>query len=93
MAGKNKITTILIQHYFSLSCIIAIGTGSRFAGTTGRMDASQASQEMVMLNINQRVTALAAGNLNPEKSNNDILLIGTPTNLLGWFPKTYLPRS
>ena len=48
------------------------------------MDASQASQEMVMLNINQRVTALAAGNLNPEKSNNDILLIGTPTNLLGF---------
>ena len=47
------------------------------------MDASQASQEMVMLNINQRVTALAAGNLNPQKSNNDILLVGTATNLLG----------
>ena len=47
------------------------------------MDTSQASQEMVMLNINQRVTALSAGNLNPPRSNNDILLIGTPTNLLG----------
>ena len=47
------------------------------------MDTSQASQEMVMLNINQRVTALSAGNLNPQRSNNDILLIGTPTNLLG----------
>ena len=47
------------------------------------MDSSQASQEMAMLNINQRVTALSAGNLNPQRSNNDILLIGTPTNLLG----------
>ena len=68
---------------------MTIGTGSRFAGSTGRMDASQASQEMVMLNINQRVTALTAGNLNPEKSNNDILLIGTPTNLLGFLEYTY----
>ena len=89
MAGK-KITVILIWSYFLLSYIIAIGTGSRFAGTTGRMDASQASQDMVRLNINHRVTAVAAGNLNPEKSNNDILIIGTPTNLLGWFPKIYL---
>ena len=47
------------------------------------MDASQTSQEMAMLNINQRVTALSAGNLNPQRSNNDILLVGTPTNLLG----------
>ena len=59
------------------------GGASRFSGGAGRMDASQASQEMVMLNINQRVTALSAGNLNPQRSNNDILLIGTPTNLLG----------
>ena len=88
MHGRKKIYPEKNHYDFDLSsfcsqCITTIGTGSRFAGSTGRMDASQASQEMVMLNINQRVTALTAGNLNPEKSNNDILLIGTPTNLLG----------
>ena len=56
------------------------------------MDASQASQEMAMLNINQRVTALSAGNLNPQRSNNDILLIGTPTNLLGKFDNLLMPN-
>ena len=59
------------------------GGASRFSAAAGRMDASQASQEIAMLNINQRVTALSAGNLNPQRSNNDILLVGTPTNLLG----------
>ncbi len=35
------------------------------------------------LNINQRVTALTTGQLNPE-SRRDCLLVGTPTNLLAY---------
>ena len=34
-----------------------------------------------MLNINQRILSLAAGRLNPTL-NRDILLVGSPTNLL-----------
>ena len=74
----HHIIVLLFLHFVYFK-----GGGSKFSAAAGRMDSSQASQEMTMLNINQRVTALAAGNLNPQKSNNDILLVGTPTNLLG----------
>ena len=46
------------------------------------MQAGLANQEIAMLNINQRVTAIQAGRLDPD-SNRDVLLVGTPTNLLG----------
>ena len=47
------------------------------------MQAGLANQELAMLNINQRVTALQTGRLDPD-SNRDVLLIGTPTNLLAY---------
>ncbi len=37
--------------------------------------------DLAMLNINQRVTAIATGKLDPE-TDRDCLLVGTPTNLL-----------
>lgn len=36
------------------------------SAAAGRMEATQKSQEIAMLNINQRVTALAAGRLDPR---------------------------
>jgi hypothetical protein len=36
------------------------------AAAAGRMEATQKSQEIAMLNINQRVTSLAAGKLDPR---------------------------
>ena len=48
------------------------------------MQAGLANQEIAMLNINQRVTAIQAGRLDPD-SNRDVLLVGTPTNLLGTY--------
>ena len=36
------------------------------AAAAGRMEATQKSQEIAMLNINQKVTALAAGKLDPR---------------------------
>ena len=47
------------------------------------MQAGLANQEIAMLNINQRVTAIQAGRLDPD-SNRDVLLVGTPTNLLAY---------
>ena len=55
----------------------AFGLGGSKAG------GNKKSNELTMLNINQRVTALAASNLNPSVSR-DCLLIGTPTNLLAY---------
>eukprot|EP00095_Tigriopus_kingsejongensis_P005469 maker-scaffold865_size87005-snap-gene-0.23 protein:Tk05469 transcript:maker-scaffold865_size87005-snap-gene-0.23-mRNA-1 annotation:"bardet-biedl syndrome 2 protein homolog" len=51
---------------------------------SGRMESSKNNQELYMLNIQQRVTALAAGKLNPDSSAGDALVIGTPTNLLAY---------
>ena len=58
-------------------------------GGGGRMEAFQANHEIAMLNINQRVTALSAGKLDPigggrGSVDRDILLVGTPTNLLAY---------
>ena len=39
------------------------------------------NSDLVMLNINQRVTAVATGKLDPD-ADRDYLLVGTPTNLL-----------
>ena len=50
---------------------------------TGRMEASKDQLDLAMLNINQRVTALVAGVLNPELGR-DSLVIGTPTNVLAY---------
>ncbi|XP_023337045.1 Bardet-Biedl syndrome 2 protein homolog isoform X2 [Eurytemora carolleeae] len=49
----------------------------------GRLVANQANQDLSMLNINQRILSLAAGRLNPTL-NRDILLVGSPTNLLAY---------
>ena len=50
---------------------------------TGRMETSKDQLDLAMLNINQRVTALTAGVLNPELGH-DSLVIGTPTNVLAY---------
>ena len=47
------------------------------------MVASSNSQEISMLNINQRVLSLAAGKLD-ERVERDVLAIGTPTTLLAY---------
>ena len=57
-----------------------------FEGPTapaGRMESVHANQDVTILNIHQRITALTVGRLDP-KSNRDTLLIGTPTNLLAY---------
>jgi Bardet-Biedl syndrome 2 protein len=46
--------------------------------------ASSAHHELIHLNIGQRVTALAAGRLDPAPGGRDCLLVGTPTNLLAY---------
>lgn len=65
---------------------LGAASGRWFGGGSGggRMEASQGSQEVTMLNVNQRVTAVAAGNMDPLRSSHDTLLIGTPTNLLAY---------
>ncbi|XP_046985484.1 Bardet-Biedl syndrome 2 protein homolog isoform X1 [Schistocerca americana] len=50
---------------------------------TGRMVSHERSKELVLLNINQPVTAICAGRLDPSKDC-DILLVGTATNLLAY---------
>ena len=47
------------------------------------MESVHANQDVTILNIHQRITALTVGRLDP-KSNRDTLLIGTPTNLLAY---------
>ena len=58
-------------------CLTAATTGEKVfihnphqrldnAASAGRMEATQKSQELAMLNINQRVTALTAGRLDPR---------------------------
>ena len=47
------------------------------------MEAGHANQDIAILNIHQRITALQAGRLDPN-SNRETLLIGTPTNLLAY---------
>ena len=44
-------------------------------GTTG---------ELSYLNINQTVTAVCAGALNPNRKDKDVLVVGTPTNVLAY---------
>ena len=59
--------------------------------SAGRMESSQANHEISMLNINQRVTALKAGKLDDPAltggGGRDVLLVGTPTNLLAYDPE------
>ncbi|XP_049846723.1 Bardet-Biedl syndrome 2 protein homolog isoform X2 [Schistocerca gregaria] len=50
---------------------------------TGRMVSHERSKELVLLNINQPVTAICAGRLDPS-NDCDILLVGTATNLLAY---------
>ena len=47
------------------------------------MESVHANQDVTILNIHQRITALTVGRLD-SKSNRDTLLIGTPTNLLAY---------
>jgi len=53
------------------------------ARTGGRM-MSGAGGDITLLNINQSVTSVCAGALNPLKPDTDMLLIGTPTNVLAY---------
>ena len=54
----------------------------------GRMETSRDQHDLAMLNINQRVTALVAGDLSGAESGaaagRDVVLIGTPTNVLAY---------
>lgn len=49
---------------------------------SGRAQRSQAHGEVSELNLSQAVVALAAGPLKPDV-NRDMLLIGSPTQILG----------
>ena len=58
--------------------------------SAGRMESSQANHEISMLNINQKVTALKAGKLDDPAltgGGHDVLMVGTPTNLLAYDPE------
>ncbi len=76
-------------------CLVAATIGERVlvhnphhrtqgpTAASGRMEAGVANQDVSILNIHQRITALTTGRLDPD-SNQDTLLIGTPTNLLAY---------
>lgn len=49
----------------------------------GRMQLG-ATGDVSLLNINQQVTAVCAGALNPSRPDRDVLVIGTPTNVLAY---------
>ena len=67
-----------------LRCTVIIFHFSGPTAPAGRMESTQhVNQDITILNIHQRITALTAGRLDP-KSNRDTLLIGTPTNLLAY---------
>lgn len=40
--------------------------------------------DISLLNINQAVTSLCAGKLNPDRPERDILVVGTSTNVLAY---------
>ncbi|XP_017768164.1 PREDICTED: Bardet-Biedl syndrome 2 protein-like [Nicrophorus vespilloides] len=50
---------------------------------TGRVVWSESNREIATLNINQSITALAAGPLIPQ-DDKDILIVGTPTHILAY---------
>ena len=52
------------------------------ATKTGRM-ATSGSSDLSMLNINQSISCLTCGRLDPSEPN-EMLLIGTPTNLMAY---------
>jgi Bardet-Biedl syndrome 2 protein len=49
----------------------------------GRVVPSDANKELALLNINQSVLSICAGNLNVAEER-DTLVVGTPTNLLAY---------
>lgn len=55
----------------------------RTTSNMGRTVSKENSKELILLSINQSVTAICAGRLNPSKES-DILVVGTPTNLLAY---------
>ncbi|XP_069693259.1 BBSome complex member BBS2-like [Periplaneta americana] len=55
----------------------------RMGLAVGRVVPSDANKELALLNINQSVTSICAGNLNPTEER-DTLVVGTPTNLLAY---------
>ncbi|KAF2366333.1 Ciliary BBSome complex subunit 2 C-terminal domain [Trinorchestia longiramus] len=55
-----------------------LGTGG------GRMSLNTSSSDVALLNINQSVTALVAGNLSTPGKNTDTLVVCTPTNVLAY---------
>ncbi|KAF4525124.1 hypothetical protein B566_EDAN005066, partial [Ephemera danica] len=54
------------------------------SGTSGgRLSLSESSKEVILLNVNQTITAICAGRLDPN-SNRDCLVVGSPTTLLAY---------
>ena len=43
-----------------------------------------ATGDVSLLNINQQITAVCAGPLNPSRPDRDVLVVGTPTNVLAY---------
>ena len=73
---------IFIELYTFISLQIFIHNPHTRNIQGGRLQAS-GDNDVSLLNINQSVSALCAGKLNPDV-NNDVLVIGTPTNLIAY---------
>lgn len=43
-----------------------------------------ATGDISLLNINQTITSVCAGPLNPSRPDRDVLVVGTPTNVLAY---------
>ncbi|CAB3369144.1 Hypothetical predicted protein [Cloeon dipterum] len=53
----------------------------KLSGSSGRICSSDASKEVVMLNLNQTITCIQSGQLDPE-SERDFLVVGSPRSIL-----------
>lgn len=75
-------------HFFTFSFLLTVqvlvhSPHRRVGLATGRVVPSDANKELALLNINQSVLSLCAGNLNVTEER-DTLVVGTPTNLLAY---------
>lgn len=68
-------------HNFILSQIFIHSPHRKIAGGAGRLASSDASKEVVMLNVNQTITSIQTGKVDP-KSDRDFLVVGSPRSLL-----------
>ena len=79
----EKVCLVLLWCDHSDYQVLVHNPHQRMGHMSGRMVASSSSQELSMLNINQRILSLAAGKLD-ERVERDVLAIGTPTTLLAY---------